>query len=248
MNMSSLGGASLRFGPHTVRLRARFVQQSAAVSMAGITRRDGPNEVMIPAVLVPEGTSAPGYPYEHIAQALFAPDQDDISNSSRANSQQPPSGEVLVGMHRDAPTLANNGQRSPRQFAAPAASAPWFGAPGAGDAASNTVPAPTPRRSVRSAQANFSAAVPQPHLDNSRDAVNAADRALMLQPSGEALPRSVNPAFAAGRPAPQVATKPSTVDGDIPQPGLQNARLQAMLRLIRSAENRDDGDREEDLP
>jgi len=81
-----------------------------------------------------------------VAQARFTPDQDDISNSTGTNSPQPRSGEALIGMQRDTPNV----QRSPRQFAATAASAPWFGAPAASDASSETeAPAPTPRRSVR---------------------------------------------------------------------------------------------------
>jgi hypothetical protein len=170
-----------RFGHHTVSLRAQFTPDGATPSPTNSTALASPNQVMIPAALVPEGTSAPGYPFQHIAQARFTPDQDDTSNSTGTNSQQPRSGEALIGMQRDTPTLGNNVQRSPRQFAAAAASAPRLGAPAASDASSETeAPAPTPRRSVRSAQANFSAAAPQPYLDNSRDAIDAAVR--VLQP------------------------------------------------------------------
>jgi hypothetical protein len=166
-----------RFDHHTVSLRAQFTPDGATPSPTNSTALASPNQVMIPAALVPEGTSAPGYPFEHIAQARFTPDQDDISNSTGTNSPQPRSGEALIGMQRDTPNV----QRSPRQFAATAASAPWFGAPAASDASSETeAPAPTPRRSVRSAQANFSAAAPQPYLDNSRDTIDAAVTVIRL--------------------------------------------------------------------
>jgi hypothetical protein len=186
-----------RFGHHTVSLRAQFTPDGAAPSLTNSTALASPNQVMIPAALVPEGTSAPGYPFEHIAQAQFTPDPDDISNSTRTNRQRSRSGEALMGMLRDTPTPGNNVQRSPRQFAAAAASAPRFGAPAASDASSNTeAPAPTPRRSVRSAQANFSAAAPQPHRDNSRDAIDAAVNIIsVMRPS---LDRSAKPVAVSG--------------------------------------------------
>jgi hypothetical protein len=165
------------FGHHTVSLRAHFAPEGAASSIAGTTRLAGPNQV--PAVLVPEGASPPGHPYEHIAQAMFTPDQDDTSNSTDTSPPQSRSAEALAGTRRGTPMAGNNTQRGPRQFAAVSANAPRSGAPGASHAKSNSAAtAPTPRRSVRSAQTNFSAAVPRPHLDNSRDAIDAAVRAL----------------------------------------------------------------------
>jgi hypothetical protein len=165
------------FGHHTVSLRAHFAPGGAASSITNGTVHDGPNQVMIPAALVPGGTSAPGYPYEHIAQAMFTPDQDD--NSARTGSQQPRSAETPMGVQRNTPMPGNETQHWPQQSAAASASARQFAAPAASDAGSNSEAAtPTPRRSVRSAQANFSAAAPQPHLDNSRDAIDAAVRAL----------------------------------------------------------------------
>jgi hypothetical protein len=93
---------------------------------------------------------------------------------------------ALAGTRRGTPMPGNNTQRGPRQFAAVSANAPWSGAPGANHADSNSAAtASMPRRPVRSAQANFSAAAPQPHLDNSQDAVNAA-----------VLPPGASPGFA----------------------------------------------------
>jgi hypothetical protein len=83
-----------RFDHHTVSLRAQFTPDGATPSPTNSTALASPNQVMIPAALVPEGTSAPGYPFEHIAQARFTPDQDDISNSTGTNSPQPRSGEA----------------------------------------------------------------------------------------------------------------------------------------------------------
>jgi hypothetical protein len=176
MDNSSLNNPK-SFGHHTVSLRAHFAPDGAAPSIPDITRFAGPNQV--PAVLVPEGASPPGHPYEHIAQAMFTPDQDDTSNSTDANPQQSPLAEALAGTRRCTPMAGNNTQRGPRQFAAVSANAPRSGAPDASHAKSNSAAtAPTPRRSVRSAQTNFSAAVPRPHRDNSLDAIDAAVRAL----------------------------------------------------------------------
>jgi hypothetical protein len=169
------------FGHHTVSLRAHFAPDDAAPSIPDITRFAGPNQV--PAVLVPEGASPPGHPYEHIAQAMFTPDQDDTSNSTDTSPPQSRSAAALAGTRRGTPMPGNNTQRGPRQFAAVSANAPWSGAPGANHADSNSAAtASMPRRPVRSAQANFSAAAPQPHLDNSQDAVNAAVLPLVPRP------------------------------------------------------------------
>lgn len=159
-------------------LRAQFAPEGAEISMVRATLLAGRDQVVIPAALVPEGASAPGYPYEHIAQAMFTPDQDDISNSARTGSQQPRPAEALTGMQRDTPMPGNNVQRSPRQLAAASANTPQFGAPGASDSNSAST-APTPRRSVRSAQVNSSTAAPSPHLDTSRDVIDAAIRSLV---------------------------------------------------------------------
>ena len=165
-----------------MNLRAQFARDGAAPSIARTTLLAGRDQVVIPAVLVPEGASAPGYPYEHIAQAMFTPDQDDISNSARTSSQQPYPGEALTGMQRDTAMPGDNPLHGPRQFDPGFANAPQFGAAGANHAYSNSAAtAATPRRSVRSAQANFSATAPQPHLDNSRDVINAAVRALSTE-------------------------------------------------------------------
>jgi hypothetical protein len=165
-------------GHHTVSLRAQFAPEGAAPSTTNSTTLVGLNQVTIPATLVPEGASAPGYPYEHIAQAMFTPDQDDISNST-GTSSHPHAAEAFTGMQRDAPMPGSNTQRKPHQFGPAFASSSRSGAPATSDAGRNSESAaPTPRRSVRSAQANFSAAVPQPHLDNSRDAIDAALHAL----------------------------------------------------------------------
>jgi hypothetical protein len=94
MDNSSLNNPK-SFGHHTVSLRAHFAPDGAAPSIPDITRFAGPNQV--PAVLVPEGASPPGHPYEHIAQAMFTPDQDDTSNSTDANPQQSPLAEALAG-------------------------------------------------------------------------------------------------------------------------------------------------------
>jgi hypothetical protein len=160
------------FGHHTVSLRAHFAPGGAAPAITKSTVLAGPSQVMIPAALVPEGISTPGYPYEHIAQAMFTPDQED--NSTRTGLQQPRSAETPMGMQRSTPMPGNT-----PQSAAASASARQSAAPAASDAGSNSETAtPTPRRSVRRAQANFSAAAPQPHLDNSSDAIEAAVRAL----------------------------------------------------------------------
>lgn len=167
------------FGHHTVRLRAHFAPDGAAPSITNGTALAGPNQVMIPAALVPEGTSAPAYPYEHIAQARFTPGQDDSSNSTGTSPQRPRATETPGGLQRDTPMPGDNTQRGPRQFAAAFASPPRFGAPAAGVAGSDSESAaPTPRRSVRSTQANFSAAVPQPRLETSPDTIDTAVRAL----------------------------------------------------------------------
>jgi hypothetical protein len=163
------------FGHHTVSLRAQFAPEGAEISVARITLLAGRDQVALPAVLVPEGASAPGYPYEHIAQAMFTPDKDDIANPIRIGPQLP--AEALTGMQRDTPMPGNNSLPRPRQFAAASASAPQFGAPDTSDSNSAST-APTPRRSVRSAQVNSSTAAPNPHLDTSRDAIDAAVRSL----------------------------------------------------------------------
>src|SRR5690348_7089651 len=90
------------FGHHTVSLRAHFAPDGAAPSTASSAALAGPNQLMIPAAFVPEGASAPGYPYEHIAQAMFTADQDDISNSTGTSSQRPRSAGAPPGIQRAA--------------------------------------------------------------------------------------------------------------------------------------------------
>jgi hypothetical protein len=163
----------LPFGQNTLKLRAALVPDGAAVSMADITAMVGPDPVMIPAVLVPDGASLPGYPYEHIGQAMFIPDQDNRVGSTRTNPQQLRRTEPPTDTQHNTPS----GLQQFGTLAGPPRSWAPGTAPVGADSASGVL---APRRGVRNAQANFGSAAPQPHLDTSRDAIDAAVRALRV--------------------------------------------------------------------
>jgi hypothetical protein len=180
--------------------------------MSDITRVVGFDPAMIRAVRVPPGGASLGYPYEHI-QAVFIPDGDDratTASRSRANSQRmnppptdgspPREDDALDGRRWSGSPLT--GTAGPW---APAANPARFDGSSGGSA---------PRRGVRSAQANFSAAVPTPHVDGSRDAIDAAVRALAPEPSDGTIPKGADRITLAGWPAPQAGATQPTDDPD----------------------------------
>ncbi|HEY7579256.1 MAG TPA: hypothetical protein VH855_16820 [Acetobacteraceae bacterium] len=167
----------LPFGHNTLKLRAVFIPDGAQVSMSDIARVVGLNPVLIPAVLVPPGGAPPGYPYEIIGEATFIPDRSDRERPARTGPPWP-------GPPNDPAGPDNRVPRRARGSDAPMANVtgPW--GPGRGVADSDQAPAVTRRRrGVRSAQANFSAAVPTPYLDTSHDTVGAAVNALSVRPT-----------------------------------------------------------------
>jgi muramidase (phage lysozyme) len=240
----------LPFGHNTLKLRAVFIPDGADVSMADIIQAVGPHPVLIRAVWVPPGGAMPGYPYEHIGQAVFIPDDDDRDTPAFTNRQNPlrMSHSAVASLSTPSRTddqraqedSASDGRRSSGSLLASAAG-PW--APASGNGSSGGA---ARRRGVRSAQANFSAAVPTPHVDGSRDAIDAAMRSLAVKPSDGTVSIVADRTTLADRPIPQAGAAQSTDDPDAAKRKLQSARLQAMLRLIRSAENQDDGNRESD--
>ncbi len=177
---------------------------------------------MIRAVWVPEGAALPGYPYEHIGQAVFIPDSDDRNmpavTSRRNPSRMSPSRTArLSDPSRTDETRAqeDNARDGRRWSGSPFASAagPWAPPtrPIGGNGSSGGSAA---RRGVRSAQANFSAAVPTPHLDASRDAIGAAVRALGVKPSDGIVPISADRINVAGSPTPPSPPSPAALDSD----------------------------------
>ncbi len=170
------------FHHHTLKFRAVFVPDGADISMADITRAVGPNPVMIPAVLVPDGGTLPGYPYEHIGRAQFIPDQDQRASATRTSPRL--AAPSRTGAQQDALVPGNRALSGLRQFGAALANEPGPWAPDVGPARIDPASGVSaPRRGVRSTQANFSAAAPQPHLDASPDAIDAAVRALNARPA-----------------------------------------------------------------
>jgi hypothetical protein len=176
----------LPFGHNTLKLRALFIPDGADVAMADIIQVSGPHPVPMRAVWVPPGAAMPGYPYEHIGQAVFIPDSDDRDTPAFTRRQNP----LRMSLSRATSLSALSRSGDPRaqeddalggrqwsgsSLASPAG--PWAPAtnPTGGNRSSGRR---APRRGVRSAQANFSAAVPTPSLDTSRDAIAAAVRAL----------------------------------------------------------------------
>ena len=154
----------LPFGDNTLKLRAVFVPDGAQVSMADIIRVVGPHPVTFRAVWAPLGSALPGYPYEHIGNAVFIPDSDAGEGSARVSSRGP--GQTL---------------KASAGSAADWSTSSW--APRSGLTSDEvSISVVTPRQGVRSTQANFSAAVPSPDLDRSREAIDAAVQALAASP------------------------------------------------------------------
>jgi hypothetical protein len=153
---------------------------------------------MIRAVWVPEGGALPGYPYEHIGHAVFIPDSDDHSTSaatSRRNApRMSPSRAASTDDQRVQEDNALDDWWRPGSGLASQAR-PW--APATNPTASG---GSAPRRGVRSAQANFGAAVPTPYLDTSRDAIDAAVGALSMRPTNWDYARTTSLAALATRP------------------------------------------------
>jgi muramidase (phage lysozyme) len=196
----------------------------------------------------------PGFPYEHIGEAVFILDSDDRDTPASRSRQNPPrtspsrATSLSAPSRTDDPRAQENNAPDDRRWSrslSASTAGPWTPAtnPAGRDGSSG---GSTRRRGVRSAQANFSAAVPTPHLDTSRDAIDAAVRALGAKPSDGAVPTVADLISLAGWQAPQAGAAQSTDDPEAAKRKLQSARLQAMLRLIRSAENQDDGDNDSD--
>lgn len=163
-----------------------FIPDGAQVSASDLTRVVGLNPVMIPAAFVPPSGARPGYPYEHIGQAIFIPDEDGQEGSSHTGSRP--------AAKQGDPAVPDNPMPW-RQLssAPPVAGVTGPGITGNGLTDSDQAPDVTqPRRGVRSTQANFSAAIPSPNLDGSRGAIDAAARALRLEPSDGAVPISAD--------------------------------------------------------
>ena len=198
---------NLPFGHNTLKIRAVFIPDGAQVSMSDITRVVGFDPVFIRAVRVPPGGAPPGYPYEIIGQATFIPDGDDQERSTGT-------GSPLSRMRDDAVLPGNPMPQQPRGSGSPFASTagPWAPATDAagGNASSG---GRAPRRGVRSAQANFSAAVPTPHLDTSHDAIDAAVSALSVRPTNWGYPSAAS--LAAPATEPGISLSPSQFPADL---------------------------------
>jgi hypothetical protein len=82
------------FDYDTMKLRAVFVPDDAKdqVSGADIVDSLGYDSVKIPAVIVPEGGTPPGFPYERFGRTEFRPDEDSAAThkfTSGPSSSQP---------------------------------------------------------------------------------------------------------------------------------------------------------------
>jgi hypothetical protein len=181
----------LPFGHNTLKIRAVFIPDGAQVSMSDITRVVGFDPVFIRAVWVPPGGAMPGYPYEHIGEAVFIPDRDGRDTPASIHGQSPARMSPWRATSLPAPSRTeasraqeDNALDDRRWPGSPVAgtAGPW--APATDPAGGNTSSSGSaPRRGVRSTQANFSAAVPTPHLDTLHDAIDAALNALSLRPA-----------------------------------------------------------------
>lgn len=163
---------NLPFGHNTLKIRAVFIPDGAQVSMSDITRVVGFDPVLIRAVWVPPGGAMPGYPHEIIGQATFIPDSED-------QDRAPGTGWLRPGTQNDPAAPDSPMPQRPHWSGSSIVRAARPQAAGSGSSDGDQAPyAVRPRRGVRSAQANFSPGVPSPHLDRSREAIDAAVRAL----------------------------------------------------------------------
>ncbi|HEY7578421.1 MAG TPA: hypothetical protein VH855_12570 [Acetobacteraceae bacterium] len=207
--------------------------------MGDIIQAVGPNPVMIRAVWVPPGGTLPGYPYEHIGQAVFIPDSDERNTPVFKGRQDPPLESRSRAARLSAPsrTVDSRAQQEnaldDRRWSGPplaSAAGPWAPAvnPTGGNGPSGSS---APRRGVRSAQAKFSAAVPTPYVDASREAIDAAVKALAIDPADWDYTHAASSGASAIRPKARVSplqlptdsisavtSDPLLVAGSEPQP------------------------------
>ena len=223
------------FGHDTVEIRAVFVPDSATdkVSRSAISRVVGYDAVQIPAIFVPAGGKPPGHPYIAIGQPIFRPDDPGAANrqftSGQASSQ--PSGDGQAD-DQPAPALPRTRYR--------------FGAALSGGPAG-----PPPNSTVSSGRPAPVAAGLAAGLAAWRSMANPGDiwRQSLAKPTGSTVASSLSGRVdAVGDTAVPVAgrTTPAPPSGNGPARKIEGARVQATLRVIRSAENRDAGDNEAD--
>ncbi len=240
------------FDHDTLKLRAVFVPEDAKdqVSQVNITRALGYDAVKIPAVFVPEGGKPPGFPYEYVGRVVFNPTEagggrrvfttgpsssqaSDLAREDGAPGPTLPRTRYRFGAawsgsrHRPPPPnpALGRGQGSPVATGI----AMWCGMAHPGNVLRRSQAAAGPTREEQGGRVSVAATgVAEPAASSSQvDAVR-------------------DPGTPVGQPMPQASASPPRSDSGAAERRLQHARVQAFLRLIRSAENQDEGDRESD--
>jgi hypothetical protein len=208
------------FDDDTLKLRAVFVPENAKQqpSRAEIVSALGHDAVKVAAVFVPEGGKPPGYPYERFGRAQFRPD-DDLPQNRIYTSQPTSSQPADAAQDNDGPvqTLPRTRFRFGAGLYGDPPQPPNQAAAGQGDPFARGTAA---WRSM----ANPAAVLRQ------RLAVPAATQGEQGGISTAAAASGADSAAPAGQPAIPVRTNDGTAKGNV-----EEARVQAFLRLIRSA-------------